>query len=112
MEPINPGEYIIDELAEFTKEQYEYILNHKSRKRMTVLEQYRNEKSWAKRVILMEIYHIAKLHVDKDWTLGKTARDFTCSIGLVSENLKLARAIRDNEKIMNISTREMALRKI
>ena len=79
---------------------------------MTILERYSQEKLWFKKVLLMEVYHLSKVHADKDWTLGETAKDFGCSIGLVSENLKLARAIQVNEKIMNLPTRTIALRKI
>lgn len=79
---------------------------------MTLLEHYNQEKSWARKVMLMEVYHTAQTCVDKKWTITMTAKHFDCSIGLVSENLKLARAIRNNERVMLYPTRTVALRKI
>ena len=79
---------------------------------MTFQERYSQEQTWYGKVMIMEIYHLAKIHADKDWTLIKTAIDFGCSVGLVSENLKLADALHYNVHMFQIPTRQEALRKI
>lgn len=79
---------------------------------MTFLERYKTESNWAKRCIIMELYHLARITNNKNWTLTMTARDFDCSIGLVSENLKLANAIHKDEKLAEIELRMDALKRI
>lgn len=46
------------------------------------------------------------------WNLAKTAAVFNVSVGLVSENLKLANAIHLNEDVMNEPNRQAALDRI
>ena len=60
----------------------------------------------------MGLFHTIASNSDDGWTLTMTAKEFNVSIGLVSENLKLARAIDNNPKIMKIETRELALMRI
>ena len=60
----------------------------------------------------MEIYHLAMTHRERNWTVTKTAEAFEVSIGLVSENLRLAQAIHRNERIIKCESRQDALRKI
>lgn len=60
----------------------------------------------------MEIFHLAACMHDTTWTISKTANYFTVSIGLVSENLKLAYAIHDDPSILCCNSRQNALRKL
>lgn len=79
---------------------------------MTFLEKYQACETWHEKVIVMGLYHLAMSSRNKGWTLVKTAEDFGCSIGLVSENLKLAHAIHNNERLMKCSSRQEALKKL
>lgn len=79
---------------------------------MTFLERYNQETTWYGKVIVMEIYHLARASRDKYWTITRTAEDFGCSIGLVSENLKLASAIHATPEILKCDTRQDALKKL
>jgi hypothetical protein len=63
-------------------------------------------------VIIIEIYHLARTRTHKDWTISKTAEDFGLSIGLVSENLKIAEAMHKDSSIINCKNRLDALRKV
>jgi hypothetical protein len=76
---------------------------------MTFLERYRKEDTWHGKAMIMEIYHLAMSHNVKTWTISKTAEQFQCSIGLVSENLKLAHAIHITPAIINQTSRQDAL---
>lgn len=60
----------------------------------------------------MEIYHLAMTHRERGWTLSKTANSFGVSIGLVSENLRLAQAIHTNDRIIKCESRQDALRRL
>lgn len=60
----------------------------------------------------MELYHLAMTQREKGWTLTKTAEAFEVSIGLVSENLRLALAIHVNESLISCDSRQDALRRI
>ena len=79
---------------------------------MTFKERYEQETTWHGRVIVMELFHLAMRQREKGWTVTKTAEAFDCSIGLVSENLRLAHAIHGNEKLLNCESRQDALRKL
>lgn len=79
---------------------------------MTFVERYNQETTWHGKAIVMEIYHLAMSSRLRTWTITKTAEHFNCSIGLVSENLRLAHAIHLNEKLISIPTRQEALRKL
>jgi len=78
---------------------------------MTFKERYDTETTWHGKVTVMEIYHLAMCQREKGWTITKTAEHFECSIGLVSENLRLAQAIHTSEGILKCESRQEALKK-
>lgn len=78
---------------------------------MTFLEKYKKVQRWHEKAIIMEIFHLTMKGKGK-WTLTQTAEYFGVSIGLVSENLKLAGAIHHNHQILLINSREEALKKL
>lgn len=79
---------------------------------MTFVERYQKETTWHGRATVMSLYHMAMSHREKGWTITKTAEHFSVSIGLVSENLRLAHALHLNEKLIKCESRQEALRKI
>lgn len=79
---------------------------------MTFLERYQKEQTWYGKVIVMEIYHLTMCQRDKTWTIARTAGDFHVSISLTSENLKLAEAMHNDDKLINCKSRVKALRRI
>lgn len=80
--------------------------------RLTFLERYNKATSWQEKATVMEIYHLAMTHNVKGWTLQGTADQFECSIGLVSENLRLAQAIHRDSNFLTIDSRQDALRRL
>lgn len=60
----------------------------------------------------MEIYHLAMTTRSKNWTITKTAEHFQCSIGLVSENLRLAQGLHISINLMECETRQDALKRM
>jgi hypothetical protein len=79
---------------------------------MTFKEKYRSCNTWHEKAQVMEIYHLAMLSHMKNWTITGTAEHFGCSIGLVSENLRLAFAIHLNPSIMECESRQEALKRL
>lgn len=83
---------------------------------MTFLERYTNETTWHGKSAIMEIYHLAMCCRMKtiviNWTITDTAKYFGVSVGLVSENLRLAQAIHDTPKIIQCESRQSALRRL
>jgi len=79
---------------------------------MTFLERYQQEDTWHGRAMIMEIYHLAMRVKIRNWTISKTAAHFNVSIGLVSENLRLAHAIHADPSLIKIATRQLALKKV
>jgi len=79
---------------------------------ISFLDRYQAEPTWHGRAMIMEIYHLAMSHRNNQWTVAKTASHFNCSVGLVSENLKLAEAIHSNERLLNCESRQKALRRL
>lgn len=60
----------------------------------------------------MEIYHLAMTQRVKGWTISETARYFGVSIGLTSENLKLAHAIHTTPTLIQFPNRQEALKRM
>jgi hypothetical protein len=79
---------------------------------MTFVERYNSETTWHGKVMVMEIYHLAMSTRSKNWTITRTAESFGVSIGLVSENLRLALAIHINPKMLECETRQDAIKKL
>ncbi len=79
---------------------------------MTFLEKYNSESTWHGKALVMEIYHLAMRSRSKNWTITQTATDFGVSIGLVSENLRLANMIHNHPKILECPSRQDAIRKM
>lgn len=79
---------------------------------MTFKEKYEAERRWSDKVMIMEIYHLTMSHRQKGWTLTKTATHFEVSVGLVSENLRLAKAMHKSDKFLRCETRQEALKKL
>jgi hypothetical protein len=79
---------------------------------VTFHEKYQQVKTWHGRALVMEIYHLAMTAREKKWPIANTASYFKCSVGLVSENLKLAEAIHRNPAIMQIESRIKALKQL
>jgi hypothetical protein len=80
---------------------------------MTFVERYRIADKWQDKVLVMNLYHITATKISKDWTIRKTATVFEVSIGLVSENIRLADEIdHNNFEVTNCATRQDALSKL
>ena len=79
---------------------------------MTFLDKYRHSTTWHDRATIMELYHLAQCQRQKKWTLTKTAEYFQVSVGLVSENLRLATAIHVDPVIVQIPHRQDALKRL
>lgn len=79
---------------------------------MTFQERYDNSNRWFEKVIVMEIFHDLMCIKFPEWTVSRTAIEMGVSIGLTSENLKIARLFHTNPKLMNCETRQDALYKI
>lgn len=57
----------------------------------------------------MGVYHCCQLEIDNKWTMQNTANFFKVSIGLVSENLRLADLFSEFPELLKIETRKEAL---
>ena len=79
---------------------------------MTFKEKYEQETTWQGKMTVMEIYHLAMSANNPRWTITLTARDFNVSIGLVSENLRLAYSSHINPKILECESRQEALKRL
>jgi hypothetical protein len=78
---------------------------------MTYQDALRNTKEWHKRALLINIYHMKMLLRNKRWTYRHTAKRLDISLGLVSESIKLAKAMNDDPMIEQMK-RNDALRRI
>lgn len=77
---------------------------------MTYKEKFDNETDWRKKALIVELFHLMMLMRHKGtWTVKKTAATFKKSVGLISENLNLARAIKNSE-LDNCTSRNKALK--
>lgn len=72
---------------------------------MTYKQKYDSSKTWQKKVFVMSLFHQMKCYKYK-WNMRKTAKYFDVCVGLVSENIKLAKSIKE---IKHIELRRDAL---
>lgn len=79
---------------------------------ITFKDKYNELSTWQEKAVLISLYHTAMCVKYKDWTLADTSQHFEVSIGLVSENIRLAREIDNgmNNKLMKCASREKALK--
>jgi len=76
---------------------------------LTFFEKYHQTDLWYEKCIIMEIYHLVRSEKNPNWSVKETAHDFQVSVGLVSENLNLAKAMHDDPNVMNEKSRQRAL---
>jgi len=80
---------------------------------VTFKQKYKEITTWQEKAVLISLYHTAMCMKYKAWTLQDTAAHFEVSIGLVSENIRIAKHIdstEDGPKLMKCETREKALK--
>lgn len=71
--------------------------------------------SWQSKAVVISLYHSAMCIKFPTWTMDDTALHFNISKGLVSENIRLAKAIDSKElgnRMIKCKTRESALKMI
>jgi hypothetical protein len=81
-------------------------------KTVTFKEKYNSGITWQEKAVLISLYHTAMCVKYPTWVIKDTASHFEISIGLVSENIRLAKAIDgpDGPKILKCKTREEGLK--
>jgi hypothetical protein len=72
-------------------------------------EKYNSTQSWSEKVRIMGLYHLCQLEINNKWTIQNTANYFKVSMGLASENLRLAELFTDFPDLANQETRKDAL---
>jgi len=78
---------------------------------MTFRERYQIEQSWLGKVLIIDYYHSAMILKNPDrWGMRDTARYFGISLGLVCENIKIAKIIEDNPELKTKKYRKDVLR--
>lgn len=77
---------------------------------MTYSEKYHKHcKDWQCRATIMNLYHQLMIATEKSWSVTRTAEYFDTSVGLVSENLKIAKKIN---LVRDCASRSAALEKL
>ena len=69
----------------------------------TLKDIFKKEKIWWKKCLVLETYHVLHEISNNDWHLRDTSRELKCSLGYVSEELSLAKALKDNEGLKMLS---------
>lgn len=81
--------------------------------KQTIHDIYHLESKWFIKATLIEIYHLERKKENPAWKLEDTCNYFGISLGLCSEGLKIARALRENPALMRqCESREAVLKKI
>ena len=79
---------------------------------MDFLEEYKTETLWHQKIWLMDTFHSLMGVKHGKWTLHQTAESFNVSMGVVSENLNLAKAIETDPELTKCESRQKALDKL
>lgn len=72
-------------------------------------EKFDNETDWRKKVLIVEFFHLLQLTKHPSWRVRDTAFVLNKSIGLISEDLMLAKAIQSGE-IEECTSRHKAIK--
>ena len=84
-----------------------------SQDKITFKEKYQSDPTWQQKALTIYLYHTIMCHKYPTWVLQDTASHFEISIGLVSENIRLANEMSgNNRRIAQCNTREDALKLI
>ena len=79
-----------------------------------LIKKYKDETGWKDKCLLLELIHIKMRQQsrsnNKYWRIKDTAKMLELSIGLVSEDLQLARAISNNVIDNDITSRNQAIK--
>jgi hypothetical protein len=68
----------------------------------TYKEKYDNEKIWYKKILILDSFHsLMIIKHGKTWTIYNTAKSMEVSPALVSENLRIAEALRNGIEFRN-----------
>lgn len=73
-----------------------------------LLNRYKETSAWQEKVLIVKLYHDYK-KVNGHWTITQTAQYFSISIGLVSENIRIATVLGQDDNLWKIETRQKAL---
>jgi len=76
---------------------------------MTFRKKFHKSSKWHERAAIVEIFHLRQSHIEKKWTMQRTAKYFNVSLGFISESLKLARACYEDPTFINCANRQIAL---
>jgi hypothetical protein len=82
-----------------------------------LIEQFNNETEWKDKCLLLELIHIKFRQTSgrkglRQWRIKDTARLLKLSVGLVSEDLQLARAIANELLDPTIKSRNQAIKEL
>lgn len=75
---------------------------------MDFVREYNETKSWVRKCIMMNMFHSSHKAMGH-WSVHQTARCFDVSVGLVSENLRLAKEFDNKPELMRLESRQKAL---
>ena len=80
-----------------------------------LVKKFKDETAWKDKCLLLELIHIKmrQQSINKGhgkWTIRHTAKLLNLSIGLVSEDLQLARAITNNTISNDVKSRNQAIK--
>lgn len=71
---------------------------------MTFKEKYDSERIWYKKILILDSFHsLMVIKHGRKWTMYNTARSMNISPALVSENLRIAEALRSGTEFKNRS---------
>lgn len=79
---------------------------------MNIKEKFDSETDWRRKALLVELFHsVMLLKHNGEWDVRKSASAIGRSVGLISENIQLAKAIKEG-KLDKCDSRNKALKLI
>lgn len=78
-----------------------------------LITKYHDSDKWYEKALIILVYHTIMSGTVKHWTLRMTAKKMDRSVGLVSEDIRLAQCIKLHEDIMlKLPDRQSAMKKM
>jgi hypothetical protein len=82
-----------------------------------LIQKFYDETEWKDKCLLLELIHIKMKQVRRgqgmrQWRVKDTAKLLKLSVGLVSEDLQLARALTSEQIDINVKSRNQAIKQL
>jgi glucan phosphorylase len=77
-----------------------------------LIVRYHDSDKWYEKALIILVYHTIMSGAVENWTMRMTAKKLDRSVGLISEDIRLAQCIKDHDDMLKLPDRQSAMKKM